>query len=142
MNENAPAEPDFLVAMSNDDQAEIIRLFPVSEFYLLEIEEEGSENDEEDNDGDLDEASTSALTAEVDDFVALVAFTSSAHVEAFCDESELFDEDEPIPCLVMKGTEIIDLLPDELGILFNPESEDAFVFSPEVFRSFKTQMIF
>lgn len=143
MNENSPSESDFLAAMNNDDQGEIIRLFPTTEFFVIDMGgEESSDNQGGDDSVEGEEVISSALTAEMDDYVALIAFTSSELVENFCDESELFEPDSSIPCLIMTGAEIIEWLPGEMGILFNPESEDAFVFSPDVFQSYKSEMNF
>jgi hypothetical protein len=144
MNENSPSESDFLHAMNNDDQGEIIRLFPITEFFVIDMgSEESSDSQGGDESVEGEEVISSALTAEMDDYVALIAFTSSELVENFCDESdELFEPDSSIPCLIMTGAEIIEWLPGEMGILFNPESEDAFVFSPDVFQSYKSEMNF
>lgn len=141
MNENSPSESGFLAAMNNDDQAEIIRLFPITEFFVIDMgSEDPSDSDSDDENVEGEEVVSSALTAEMDDYVALIAFTSSELVENFCDESELFEPDSSIPCLIVTGAEITEWLPNEMGILFNPESDDAFVFSPDVFQSYKSEM--
>lgn len=134
MDSDSQNESQFLAALANDDQTEITRLFPDQEFILLEVEEE-SKSDE---DSDADQVT--AMIAEVEDFSALIVFTSTGLVETFADQTDLFEGENDIPSFIMTGRELLEMLPEETGILFNPESEECFVMSPTVFQSFREDM--
>lgn len=134
MNSENKPESQFLNALIEDNQEEISRIFPGQEFILIEISSENSDENQE-----IVET-TSALTVEIDGFLALVAFTSHQYVELFSEESEMFEENETIPCFVLTGAELVSLLPPKLGILFNPDSDDCFLMDPEVLQSFKASM--
>jgi hypothetical protein len=134
MEFNEQNETRFLNALAEDNQEEITRLFPDLEFVLIEVEEEGEEGSEP------DEERVTAMIAEVEDFSALILFTSPKLVEGFADQTDLFVDEDDIPSFVMTGRQIMDLLPDNTGLLFNPESEDCFVMSPTVFHSFREEM--
>ena len=125
IDENVQALID---ALANDDQLEIARLFPDFDFLLIDIG--GGEDQEEAN----------ALAMEVDDYQALVVFLSQELVQQFVNDGEFFDDDEPVSCFSWSGQNILDSIPDGLGILFNPESEDCFVMDPPVVASFRDRL--
>lgn len=113
-------------ALSNDDQQEIARLIPEHTFFLIDI---GSDEDE-----------ANALALEVDDYQALAVFLSQTHVQIFVDQGELFEEGEDVNCFCWTGREIFEIIPEGLGILYNPDSDDCFVMDPEVVASFREQI--
>jgi hypothetical protein len=129
-------ESSFLAALANDDQAEIIRLFPDQEFILLEAE---AEPDDASSDSEGEEKVT-AMIAEVEDYSALILFTSAEMVDMFAEHTDLFEDEEGIPSFVLNGRQLMDMLPADTGLLFNPESDECFVMSPTVFESFREDM--
>jgi hypothetical protein len=88
-----------------------------------------------------DDERVTAMIAEVEDFSALIVFTSPKLVESFAEQTDLFENEETIPSFIMNGRQIMELLPENTGLLFNPESEDCFVMSPAVFQSFREEMM-
>lgn len=119
-----------LEALAQDNQPEIARLFPTHTFTLIELADES-----EDEDG------TAALTAEVEDFLVLVAFTSNEHVEQFAEKvPDMFESEDDIPAFTANGNELMGFLPTDFGILFNPESSDCFVMSPAVIEQLRAEM--
>lgn len=113
---------NFLIALAEDNQTEIARLLPTLEFTLIEVPDEAEE-----------ESGTAALTAEIDDYLALVAFTSGEHVDEFINkDTGIFEDGEDVPGFTLTGAEMLNLLPADFGILFNPESSDCFAMSPDV----------
>jgi hypothetical protein len=134
MESNNRSESEFLTALANDDQSEITKLFPDQEFILLEVEEDS------DSDETSDDERVTAMIAEVEDFSALIVFTSTVLVETFADQTDLFEGEDDIPSFIMTGRELLEMLPEDTGILFNPESEECFVMSPTVFQSFREDM--
>jgi hypothetical protein len=120
--------------LANDDQVEISRLLPNQEFILLEVDDESATPDEP------EEFRVTAMIAEVEDFSALILFTSTEMVDTFAGQTDLFDEAEEIPSFVMNGRQLMDMLPLDTGLLFNPESDECFVMSPTVFESFREDM--
>ena len=117
-----------LEALAEDNQTEIARLFPAHEFTLIELLDQ------------TDEEGTAALTAEVEDYLVLVAFTSNEHVDTFAEKvPDLFDKEGSIPGFNLNGFEMLTFLPEDFGILFNPESEDCFVMNPATVVEMKSQ---
>jgi hypothetical protein len=71
--------------------------------------------------------------AEVDDFPVLVAFTSEDHAGEFAGAmSDLFDGDEDVPAFVVDGRNLLAHLPEEHGVLINPESDDCHILPPDL----------
>lgn len=125
----------FLAALAEDDQQQITSLFPDQDFVLIEVQ------DEEEDDSVPDDERVTAMIAEVEDFSALILFTSPKLVESFAAQTDLFQDEETIPSFIMNGRQIMELLPENTGLLFNPESDDCFVMSPTVFQSFREEMM-
>ncbi|MGI9470526.1 MAG: SseB family protein [Rubripirellula sp.] len=93
------------------------------EFVLLSTSK--SDEDEDENMG--------ALTAEIDEFEVLVAFTSEANAELFVREmGELFSDDESVDGVVVEGQAMLDYLPDGYGLLIDPEMENTSVLDPKM----------
>jgi hypothetical protein len=135
MEFNDRNESRFLTALAEDNQSEITSLFPDQEFVLIEVEDESEDN------GEPDEERVTAMIAEVEDFSALILFTSPGLVESFAEQTDLFENEESIPRFIMTGRQIMELLPENTGLLFNPESPNCFVMSPKGFQSFRDEMM-
>ena len=121
---------NIIEALAQDNQSEIARLFPAHSFTLIELADESE-----------DEGGMAALTAEVEDFLVLVVFTSNEHVEQFAEKvPDMFESEDEIPGFTANGTELMNCLPDDFGILFNPESSDCFVLSPAVIEQLRAEM--
>jgi hypothetical protein len=120
--EVTPTDSQALIdAAIADDAAEISKLLGRVELIVAE--------DAEESDGD-DKA---GLVVEVDDFPAMVVFTSDEHAQAFADtDPDLLDADGNMPAFVVSGTDLLARLPDEVGLLLNPESDECAVLTPDL----------
>lgn len=116
-------ETVFNEAVSAGDLPKLRETLLTGEFVLLSTSK--SEDNEEENVG--------ALTAEIDEFEVLVAFTSEANAESFVREmGELFSEDESVDGVVVEGQAMLDYLPDGYGLLIDPELESTSVLDPKM----------
>ena len=69
---------------------------------------------------------TAALMAEVDGFPVLVAFTSTDHVRQFASSMpDMLDAEGELTTFVVSGSDFLSKLPDEFGVLANPETDDS-----------------
>lgn len=94
-----------------------------SEFVLLSTSK--SEDSEDENIG--------ALTAEIQDFEVLVAFTSEENAGNFVQEmSELFAEDESVDGILVEGAAMLEYLPEGYGLLLDPELENTSIMEPRM----------
>jgi hypothetical protein len=94
-----------------------------SEFVLLSTSQ--SEDSEDENIG--------ALTAEIEDFEVLVAFTSEENAGNFVQEmGELFAEDESVDGILVEGAAMLEYLPEGYGLLLDPELENASIMDPRM----------
>jgi hypothetical protein len=110
-----------------DDAGEVARLLNQVDFTMAE--------DCDESDGD-DKA---ALVVEVDDFPAMVAFTSDEHAQTFADtDPDLLDADGTMPAFVVSGTDLIANLPEDFGLLLNPESDECAVLTPDLMNRIRT----
>lgn len=95
------------------------------EFILINVQEE--DDDEDDGMG--------ALTADVDDQPVLVAFTSEKHAERFVTAmAEIFEGSDEVQGFVVEGDALLEYLPEDYGILFDPETADAQFVDPTFAR--------
>ena len=77
----------------------------------------------------------SVVLAEVDEDMAVVCFTSMSAAENFM--NEVCDEltgGTRLPTIVLEGDELLDGLPDGIGLLINPTTEEECYFSPSCFE--------
>ena len=94
-----------------------------SEFVLLSTSK--SEDSEDENIG--------ALTAEIQDFEVLVAFTSEENAGNFVQEmGELFAEDESVDGILVEGAAMLEYLPEGYGLLLDPELENTSIMDPRM----------
>lgn len=113
-----PVDPALSAAIEDRDAPKLRQLILNGEFILINIQSE--EDDEEDAMG--------ALTAEIDDLPVLVAFTSERHAGAFVGAmGDLFEDSDEVQGFVVEGDALLEYLPDDYGLLVNPETESALV---------------
>ncbi|TWU45197.1 hypothetical protein Q31b_03680 [Novipirellula aureliae] len=102
-------------AIADRNASRIRSLLLELQFVLINIED-----DEE------DEESMGALTAEINEEEVLVAFTSEENAGIFVEEmSDLFTELDEVQGFVVDGETLLDYLPEDFGLLLDPETEDA-----------------
>jgi hypothetical protein len=118
-----PVEAHLLEAVAERDADAIRATLLQGTFVVISII--GPDSDEQDE--------ISTLRAEVDDFEALVTFTSEQRASLFVKEmDDLFDEDDEVEGVFVAGEALLDLLADGLGLLINPEDETVVVIDPEL----------
>lgn len=111
---------DLVAAIENQDADTIKRLLADGEFILINVQ--GPEDDDE------DEESIGALTADLEDMQVLVVFSSEEHAGTFVSEmTDMFDPNEEVQGFMVEGDMLLDYLPDEFGMLINPETDDALI---------------
>ena len=119
---------EYLDAASQGDASQLRSLLVDSELLLL-----STSGSDEGEDGDL-----GAIVAEIEDTEVLVVFTTEQAARDFVAENgELFEEDEEVDAIVVEGKALIDYLPDEYGILFDPVSDDSILIEPDLVREVK-----
>ena len=127
MSESPGAQPSaasLFAAIEADDVARIAASFLTQSFTLFDVTEETAEASDDE---------TAALTAEVEDFPVLVAFTSESHASDFAGAMpDLFETDADVPAFIMHGGNLLAHLPEGFGILLNPESDDCYVLPPDM----------
>jgi len=102
-------------AIADRNASKIRSLLLELQFVLINIEDE-----------DEDEESMGALTAEINEEEVLVAFTSEENAGIFVEEmSDLFTELDEVQGFVVDGETLLDYLPDDFGLLLDPETEHA-----------------
>ena len=107
-------------AVAERDAAKLRSLILTAEFVLLSVADE-----------DEDDENVGALTAELEDFDVLVAFSSEKNAGDFVNEmSELFEDDEEVEGVVVEGEAMLEYLPEGFGLLIDPETEAACIVEP------------
>lgn len=128
--ENVQLGVEIADAADANDARRAEELIRGSEFIVLqEIDVETGEVlvDEDDR--------FSVVLAEVEEDMAVVCFTSMSAAESFM--NEVCDEltgGVRLPVVVLDGDELLDGLPDGIGLLFNPTTEEECYFSPSCFE--------
>lgn len=119
-----PSAASLFAAIEADDVARIAALFPTQSFTLFDVTEETEEASDDE---------TAALTAEVEDFPVVVAFTSETHAGEFAGAMpDLFETDADVPAFIMDGGNLLAHLPEGFGVLLNPETDDCYVLPPDL----------
>jgi hypothetical protein len=120
-----PSNSKLFEAIVAGDADQTRLLLIASEFILIRVTDE---DDDEENFG--------ALTADVDDVEVLVAFTSEKTASDFIAHmgEELFNEGEEIDGFVVDGETLLDYLPDDFGVLIDPEQEHSSVIANELVK--------
>ena len=116
-----PEESELLTAINDRDAASVRKHVRQSEFILVDVSDEESEDDSD----------VGALTASIDDFDVLVVFTSEEAAGQFVEAMpEMFEDQDDITGHVVEGEALLEYLPDNFGLLVNPESDEAQVVDP------------
>ena len=126
MSDSSEKTTQLMAAIEERDAATIHSLVMKMEFVLINIR---SGEDDED---------VTTLTADVDDFDVIVAFTSEKLAGDFVKSmDEIFDDAESVDGIVVEGETMLDYLPEEIGLLINPEDDDSAVVDPELLGEVK-----
>ena len=133
MSDSSAPEPDsaseLFDAIAQGNTTRIAELLPPMSFTLFDVSE----------DPDSEELDT--LTAQVDDFDVLVAFSSDDHAGMFAGVvPDLFETDDDIPAFIVDGGTLISNVPEGCGVLLNPETDDCYVLSPDMVAAVVGQM--
>jgi hypothetical protein len=108
-------------AISRRDASQVRSLIQDSDFFVISISE-----------GDDDEE-VAAMTAEIGEFEALVAFTSEKSAGTFVTErGDLFGDEEGVDGVMVEGAMLLEHLPEGFGLLFDPENEEASIIDPSL----------
>lgn len=111
-----------LDAISERDASRVRSLISEADFFVISVSDDDDENDE-----------VAAMTAEIGEFEAVVAFTSEKAATVFVTEREdLFGDEEGIDGVLVEGTMLLEYLPEGFGLLLDPESETASVIDPSL----------
>jgi hypothetical protein len=123
MTETSDSKLFEAIAAGDADQTRLLLI--ASEFILIRV------NEEEDDDENF-----GALTADVDGTDVLVAFTSEQTASDFISQmgEELFDKEEEIDGFVVDGETLLDYLPENFGVLIDPEHENTAVLTAELVK--------
>lgn len=109
-------------AIANRDASQVRSLMLETDFFVISL---SSEDEPEDGD------QVAAMTAEIGDFEALVAFTTKESAVAFVtDQPDLFGDEESVDGVTVEGAMLLESLPEKFGLLLDPESEIASVIDP------------
>jgi hypothetical protein len=126
MPESEDAVGELATAVENGDAAAVAQWFVERNVTLVETPQNS------------DDDSKAALTAELDDFAVLVAFSSDEHVAVFAGQMpEVLAADGKLPAFVVFGPSFLATLPDGFGVLLNPETDDCVVIAPDLMRQAK-----
>ncbi|QDV65753.1 MULTISPECIES: SseB family protein [Crateriforma] len=110
------AYADFVAAIADSDVQRIQSILSGTEFILISVEDPDEPEDSEE---------IGALTAELEDQDVLVVFSSESHAEQFVNaQADVFEDIEEVQGFTVGGELLMDYLPDDYGILINPETDD------------------
>lgn len=80
-----------------------------------------------------DEEQVAAMTAEVGEFEALVAFTTEDSAANFVTlRPELFGDDEGVDGVAVEGSHLLESLPEGFGLLVDPGTDETGIIDPEL----------
>ena len=114
----------FAVAIDSVDTKRLLQLIVDQNFVLISVVD--------DTDGDDDDA-MGAITAEVEDFDVLVAFTSEPLAGEFVDAmGDMFGDQDQVQGFIVDGEALLDYLPEDYGLLLNPETEYVALIEPDL----------
>ena len=115
-------------AIAKNNAAEVARFLSQEQFTLVETAD--------DADG------KAALIGEFNDVPVLVAFTSNDHAAKFAGANrDLLDANGELPGFVVGGTDMLMYLPDDVGVVFNPESSEEAMITPKLVREVKALLL-
>ncbi|MDG2223169.1 MAG: hypothetical protein P8L85_17440 [Rubripirellula sp.] len=111
-------------AIANRDAPQVRSLMLETDFFVISLSAE-----DEAEDGDQ----VAAMTAEIGEFEALVAFTTKESAVAFVsDQHDLFGDEESVDGVTVEGAMLLEGLPEGFGLLLDPESEIASIIDPSL----------
>lgn len=114
---------------NNPERAEeLIRAHEFIVLQQIDLETGEIEVDEEDQ--------FSVVLAEVDEDLAVVCFSSYSAAENFMDTiGNDLTGGKRLPAVILDGNELLDGLPDSIGLLVNPATDSECYFMPQCFSS-------
>ncbi len=130
-------EPDISIlgsqiaqAAEEDNAAKAEELIRTGEFIVLQMV------DTDQCEAEMQEGEEfSVLLAEVEEDLAVICFTDSASAESFMDQvCDDLTGGERMPANTISGDQLLDELPETVGLLVNPTTEDECYFPPSCFR--------
>ena len=106
---------DLITAINDQNASSLRKILLGGEFILISVRDPDDPEDEE---------GIGALTADLDGEEVLVVFSSEQHAGAFVGEmTDMFDESEEVQGFMVEGDALLEYLPEDFGMLLNPESE-------------------
>src|SRR6056297_2474756 len=115
---------DLVTAIDDQNAGKIRKILLGGEFILISV------HDPEDPD---DEEGVGALTADLDGEEVLVVFSSEEQAGAFVGEmTDMFDENEEVQGFMVEGDALLEYLPEDFGMLLNPETDDVQLITPSL----------
>jgi len=118
-NEESQDNISLAAAVEANDSQTLQQLIQSRDFTLLQSEDES------------DEEGSAALMAECDGSPVLIAFSNMETAGVFVDAmSEEFGGQE-VPAFVVDGKSLLENLPEGLGILLDPETDQCCVIPPD-----------
>ena len=107
-------------AVLDRDAKKANSLIQAGEFVLLSTSGDGED------DGD-----NGAMIAEIEGVEMLVVFSEEKSAGDFVrDNGDLFEGDDEVDGMVVDGGALLDYMPDEFGILLDPQEDEALVIDP------------
>lgn len=114
-------------AIDDRDAKHLFQLILDQQFVLISINE-----DEDEDDADA----MGAITAEVEDYEVLVAFTSESLAEEFINVmGDMFGENDQVQGFIVEGDALLEYLPENYGLLLNPETDHTALVEPTLVRT-------
>lgn len=122
MSTDTPTE--LISAINDRDATRLLALMQQAEFIMIRV------GDEEEEDGSL-----GALTADVEDFDVLVTFTNEENGSNFISTmADIFESGEEVEGFFVDGNMLLENLPDEFGLLIDPENESTAIIDPTLIK--------
>jgi hypothetical protein len=110
------------------DAASIAKALHNREFTMIEVE--GDEEGEE----------KGAMVAQMEDFDVVVAFSSEEQASEFAQEMPDLFEDETVDGFLIDGYSLFTELPEDIGLIIDPESEHCCVLDPDLVKAIIDEM--
>lgn len=118
-----------LTAIEENDAVSACELIVNGEFTLFELIDED------------DEEGQATMTADVEDYQALVAFTNEELAAEFAGAMpDFFSDEEEVPAFLIDGGSLLNQLPEGFGILLNPETEETVILPPDFIERIRLQL--
>lgn len=115
-------ESPLVDAIADRNVSQIRTLISEADFFVISVSEHEQEEEE---------VEIAAMTAEIGEFEALVAFTTEDSIGNFVNQrGDLFAEQERIDGVMVEGAMLLEYLPEGFGLLIDPESESATIIDP------------